>query len=177
MLLSPVGQNPHSSLLSGEFESELAEAKYCSLTSHIALAYFMKHSKPTMHCMQIGLYDPQGPHTSLKYVHISDKAKGPPTALGLEEALPLPHLLTPVGSCKEGIVAAIDSLEPDTTASMEAPHNDDALGTRSFGGALQAVLRCCAVLCCAVLCCAVSPGFLVTSNQLLVVQASLRCCM
>ena len=111
---------------------------------------FQEHAK-AMHCMQIGLYDTQGPHTSLKYVHISGNPKGPPTALGLEEALPLPHLLAPVGSCKEGIAAAVDSLEPDNTASMQPSTRDEALGIRTFGGALQAVLRCGAVLCCAVL--------------------------
>ena len=93
-----------------------------------------------MHGMQIGLYDTQGSHTSLKYVHVSGNAKAPPTALELGEALPLRHLLAPVHSCKAGIAAAVDSLEPDT-GSMHAAVKDESLGSRSFGGALQAVLR------------------------------------
>ena len=92
--------------------------------------------------MQIGLYDCQGPQPSIKYVHTSGEAKGDPHPLGLEEALPLAHLLTPVGSCKDCIAAAVDSLQadPDQHGSITGAH-DVALGTRSFGGALQAVLR------------------------------------
>lgn len=90
--------------------------------------------------MQIGLYDCQASQPSIKYVHISGETKGPPTSLGLDEALPLSHLLAPVGTCKECIAAAVDSLEPEV-AQMLRNSDDGSLGTRSFGSALQAVLR------------------------------------
>ena len=98
------------------------------------------HSK--LHCMQIGLYDCQGPQPSIRYVHISGEAMGDPYPLALAQALPLAHLLAPVGSCKDCIAAAVDSLQADHDqhGSTAATH-DAALGTRSFGGALQAVLR------------------------------------
>lgn len=94
--------------------------------------------------MQIGLYDTQGSQPSIRYVQILGEAKGPPSPLGLEEALPLPHLLAPVGRCKECITAAVDSLEAETA---QHAGTDGSLGTRSFGGALQAVLRYLAFVC------------------------------
>lgn len=93
--------------------------------------------------MQIGLYDTQSQHPNIKYVHISGSSQGPPASPDLQEALPLSHLLAPVGECKECIAAAIDSLEADHAAagSVVAPESDFDLGSRSFGPALQAVLR------------------------------------
>ena len=91
--------------------------------------------------MQIGLYDCQGPQPSIRYVHTSGEAKGPTTLLGLEEALPLSHLLAPVGACKDCIAAAVDSLEPEMLQHGSGEGSDSSLGTRSFGAALQAVLR------------------------------------
>ena len=91
--------------------------------------------------MQIGLYGCQGPQPSIRYVHISGEAKGAPTTLGLEEALPLSHLLAPIGACKDCIAAVVDSLEPDMFQHVSAEGGDSSLGTRSFGAALQAVLR------------------------------------
>ena len=107
-----------------------------SLTPAGITAFYSK-----LHCMQIGLYDCQGPHPSIRYVHTSGEAKGPPTPLGLEEALPLSHLLAPVGACKDCIAAAVDSLEPDMLQHVGSEGGDSSLGTRSFGVALQAVLR------------------------------------
>ncbi|DBA67299.1 TPA: hypothetical protein ACH3X2_001602 [Trebouxia sp. C0005] len=93
---------------------------------------------------KIGLYDCQGPQPSIRYVHTSGEAKGAPTSLGLEEALPLSHLLAPVGACKDCIAAAVDTLEPDMLQHVSSEGSDTSLGTRSFGAALQAVLRCLA---------------------------------
>lgn len=61
----------------------------------------------------------------------------------LQEALPLTHLLAPVGEFKECIAAAVDSLEPEDAAAAGsvAPEGDSDVGSRSFGPALQAVLR------------------------------------
>ena len=71
-----------------------------------------------------------------------EAVKGRYALLDLEEALPLTHLLAPVGSCKECIAAAVDSLEADTAqAQSSVPHGDQDLGSRGFGAALQAVLR------------------------------------
>ncbi|DBB07884.1 TPA: hypothetical protein ACH3X3_009279 [Trebouxia sp. C0006] len=108
-----------------------------SLTPAGITAFYSK-----LHCMQIGLYDCQGPHPSIRYVHTSGEAKGPPTSLGLEEALPLSYLLAPVGACKDCIAAAVDNLEPDMLQHVGSEGGDSSLGTRSFGAALQAVLRC-----------------------------------
>ena len=94
-----------------------------------------------MHCMQIGLYDTQDQQPSVKYVHMSGSSTGPPTPLDLEEAVPLSHLLAPIGSCKECITAAIDSLQADSTTGINLAQLDGNLGSRSFGPALQAVLR------------------------------------
>lgn len=103
-----------------------------------------KSAPRCMHCMQIGLYDTQSQHPNIKYVHILGSPQGAPTSPDLQEALPLTHLLAPVGECKECIAAAIDSLEADDAAaasSVAAPEGDSDLGSRSFGPALQAVLR------------------------------------
>ena len=97
--------------------------------------------------MQIGLYDTQSKHPSIKYVHISGSSPGPTTAVDLEEALPLQHLLAPVGLCKESIATAVDSLEADATAGRAPAEVDSDLGSRSFGAALQAVLRSSAQTC------------------------------
>lgn len=89
--------------------------------------------------MQVGLFDVQGSVPSVKYVHLRHETRGSPTPLALEDALPLEHLLAPVGACKESIAAAVDSLQPDEdpVPGMDA---SASLGPRSFGAALQAVL-------------------------------------
>lgn len=92
--------------------------------------------------MQIGLYDTQSQHPSIKYVHISGSSQGASTSPDLDEALPLNHLLAPVGLCKECIATAVDSLEADAAACSVPAEGDFDLGSRSFGAALQAVLRC-----------------------------------
>ena len=70
------------------------------------------------------------------------EARGAPPPLDLEEALPLQHMLAPVSSCKQCIAEAIDSLEPDAASSSAGSAEADSnLGSRSFGAALQAVLR------------------------------------
>lgn len=99
------------------------------------------HDQYSMDCLQIGLYDTQSKHPSIKYVHISGSSPGPTTAVDLEEALPLQHLLAPVGLCKECIATAVDSLEADAAAGRAPAEVDSDLGSRSFGAALQAVLR------------------------------------
>ena len=98
------------------------------------------HHQHAVDCTQIGLYDTQSNHPSIKYVHISDSTKGPITPVDLEEALPLQHLLAPVGLCKECIATAVDSLDADAAGRAPAQADSD-LGSRSFGAALQAVLR------------------------------------
>jgi len=94
-----------------------------------------------MHLVNWGSLTPAGITAFYRYVHTSGEAKGPPTPLGLEEALPLSHLLAPVGACKDCIAAAVDSLEPDMLQHVGSEGSDSSLGTRSFGVALQAVLR------------------------------------
>ena len=89
--------------------------------------------------LQIELYDVQGSVPSVKYVCLREEAKGAPTPLALEDALPLQHLLAPVASCKESIAAAVEALQPDE-AALQGTHALSSLGPRSFGAALQAVL-------------------------------------
>lgn len=91
--------------------------------------------------MQIGLYDTQTQQPSIKYVRMSGSSQGPTAPVDLEEAVPLHHLLAPVGLCKECIATAVDSLEPYALVGTAAGEADSDLGSRSFGAALQAVLR------------------------------------
>ena len=91
--------------------------------------------------MQIGLYDTQSQQPSIKYVHMSGSSLGPTAPVDLEEAVPLDHLLAPVGLCKEFIATAVDSLEPYAAVGTAAGEADSDLGSRSFGATLQAVLR------------------------------------
>lgn len=106
--------------------------------------------------MQIGLYDAQSKHPSIKYVHISGLSQGTTTSVDLEEALPLQHLLAPVGLCKECIATAVDSLEGDAAAGRAPAEVDSDLGSRSFGAALQAVLRSATHTCIYLTCMAIS---------------------
>lgn len=88
---------------------------------------------------QIELYDVQGSMPSVRYVHLREEAKGAPTSLALEDALPLQHLLAPVATCKDSIAAAVDALQP-SEAALQSTHASSSLGPCSFGAALQAVL-------------------------------------
>ena len=108
---------------------------------HLWLTHRLLHYQESISCMQIGLYDTQSKHPSIKYVHISGSSQGPTTPVDLEEALPVQHLLAPVGLCKECIATAVDSLEADAAAGTGPAKADSDLGSRSFGAALQAVLR------------------------------------
>lgn len=100
-----------------------------------------KHRRQSVNCVQIGLYDAQSEQPSIKYVHMSGSSSGPTTPVDLEEAVPLHHLLAPVGLCKECIATAVDSLEPYAAVGTAAGEADSDLGSRSFGAALQAILR------------------------------------
>ena len=60
---------------------------------------------------QIELYDVVGGVTSIRSVPILE-SYGSPTALELQDGLPLGAFLAPVASCKDALAAALETLEP-----------------------------------------------------------------
>jgi hypothetical protein len=68
---------------------------------------------PPCAAVQLGLYEvsPSG-GASVRYVQLLEDDVAP-TALELEDAVPLAALLAPVGEAKESIVAALESLQAE----------------------------------------------------------------
>lgn len=120
---------------------QISATNICKVLVALSIAIVSTHRHQSVTCMQIGLYDTQSQQPSIKYVHMSGSSSGPTTPVDLEEAVPLHHLLAPVGLCKECIATAVDSLEPYAAVGTAAGEADSDLGLRSFGAALQAVLR------------------------------------
>lgn len=90
---------------------------------------------------QLGLYEvAPGGGMSVRYVQLLEEDAAP-TAMELEDALPLTALLAPVGEAKDAIVAGLDSLQAEPFDSAETGELEQLAGGRSFGGAVQAVLR------------------------------------
>ena len=61
---------------------------------------------------QVGLYEVGGALPGVRYVPIMEEGGGP-TALDLEDALPLANLLARLPEHKDAIAAALDSLQPE----------------------------------------------------------------
>lgn len=79
--------------------------------------------------VQLGLYEvAPGGGVSVRYVQLLEEDAAP-TAMELEDALPLTALLAPVGKAKDAIVAALDSLqaEPFDPAETGEHHNEEQL--------------------------------------------------
>lgn len=70
--------------------------------------------------MQIELYDVAGGVTSVRTVPILEM-HGSPTALDLQDALPLGAFLAPVASCKDALASALETLEPCESGSFFTP--------------------------------------------------------
>lgn len=94
---------------------------------------------------KVGLYDisgEAGTESSVRCVHLEVNDTGPPSAVQLEEALPLESLLAPVGACREAITNVIESLVPESAFPPSSGDEATELpGSRAFGSGLQAVLR------------------------------------
>ena len=70
--------------------------------------------------VQIELYDVAGGVTSIRTVPILE-LHGSPTALDLQDALPLGNFLAPVASCKDALASALETLEPCESGSFFTP--------------------------------------------------------
>ncbi|EPS61152.1 hypothetical protein M569_13647, partial [Genlisea aurea] len=94
---------------------------------------------------KIGLYDVQGPIPAVRNVFIPPDSAGTPT-MELEDVMPLLSFLAPVDTCKERISAALETLKPTTsweraTAAGQGADGGILLGGRSYGGAMEALIK------------------------------------
>jgi len=105
----------------------------------VFLSSYLLH--PFTRPVQVSLYE-VGPsdapgRATVRHVRLSEEGEAP-TAVELQDALPLEALLAPVGACKDAIVAAVDTLLPEPFLGDSAGEPEELHGGRAFGGAIQA---------------------------------------
>ncbi|CAL9107942.1 unnamed protein product [Musa textilis] len=92
---------------------------------------------------KVGLYDVQGPIAVVKNVFIPPDSGGR-LPVDLEDVMPLLSFLAPVETCKDHIVAALETLKPTTswerTTAAGQGLDGVLLGGRGFGVAMTALI-------------------------------------
>ncbi|XP_057455965.1 protein transport protein SEC23 D [Lotus japonicus] len=91
---------------------------------------------------KLGLYDVQGPIPVVKNVFIPPDAEGT-LQIELEDVMPLLQFLAPVGTCKDRIASALETLRPTTswerTTAAGQGLDGVLIGGRGFGVAMEAL--------------------------------------
>ncbi|CAG9461729.1 unnamed protein product [Pedinophyceae sp. YPF-701] len=92
---------------------------------------------------RVTMYDLQGPDRPVAvHVPLSSRAElragAGPTRVALEDAMPLAHLLCPIGQCRERVQELLEWLEPEHIPNSPQDAHE---GHRGLGGALQAVMQ------------------------------------
>ncbi len=94
--------------------------------------------------MQVGLHEvgPSGGpgRGTVRYVRLSEEGEAP-SAVELQDALPLEALLAPLGASKDAIVAAVEALQPEPPPPAPAGQPEELHGSRAFGAAIQVPFR------------------------------------